>query len=181
MLISDSLPCRVVMAAFDQAKQATMGDIDAAGRRRSTMGVLSTNGVCNITNLSSFMHRSITLGALFHAFQEARKPGSALSFITPSPTRWRGYCDSIIRYLEIRSIFQEWVETEDKICEEDRRSLREKLVPEEEVDSLRALCYVLYAIKMHTLAAEDPKVPTGVIYLHIVEGIVDVLKVMAKS
>ena len=169
------------MAAFDQARQATMGDMDSAGRRRSTMGILSTNGVHNITNLSSFMHRSITLGALFHAFQEARKPGSALSFVTPSPTRWGGYHDSIIRYLEIRSIFEEWVEMEDKICEDDRRSLCERLVPEEEVESLRALCYVLYAIKMHTLAAEDPKAPTGVIYLRIVESIVDVLKIMAKS
>lgn len=83
--------------------------------------------------------------------------------------------------MELHTVFEEWLEEDDRITPSHREAFKALIVDEEELQTLRALCYVLYAVKMHSLGAEDPKAPTGVIYLRIVESIALILKIMSRA
>ena len=138
--------CRVVTQAFEQARRSTL-----------TSASQPMGAVRAITNLCAYMHKSPVLTSLFYSYQEEHVPGNH---------------DSILRCLEIRGRFMQWLEDDTRLMEADQDTLEQKNVAEEDLDSLRALCYVLYGVKLNSLAAEDPKAANGILYVRAVESIV---------
>ena len=88
--------------------------------------------------------------------------GKGRKLIVPSPTRCGGYHDAIMRFLELRIDFESFLRTDERLEKDDIDRLGWRSITTSDLDVLQSKAYVLYAIKVHSLAAEDAKLPSGV-------------------
>ena len=54
-------------------------------------------------------------------------------------------------------------------------------VTDEELQVIRATCYVLKVVKIYILTLEDPKVASGVMVVRIMQELVNLLDILSKS
>ena len=85
-----------------------------------------------------------------------------------------------MRFLEVRIDFESFLCTDERLEKDDIDRLGWRSITTSDLDVLQATAYVLYAIKVHSLAAEDAKWPSGVCYFRTVENMVMLLKAMRK-
>ena len=83
--------------------------------------------------------------------------GKGHKLIVPSLTRWGGYHNAIMRFLEVRVDFESFLHTDERLEKDDIERLGWRSITTLDLDVLQAMAYVLYAIKVHSLAAEDAK------------------------
>ena len=91
-----------------------------------------------------------------------------------------GYHNAIMRFLEVRIDFESFLRMDERLEKDDIDRLGWRSITTSDLDVLQATAYVLYAIKVHSLAAEDAKWPSGVCYFRTVENMVMLLKAMRK-
>ena len=106
--------------------------------------------------------------------------GKGCKLIVPSPTRGGGYHDATLHFLEVRVDFESFLRTDKRLEKDDIDRLDWRSITTLDLDVLQATAYVLYAIKVDSLAAEDAKWPSGVCYFRTVENMVMLLKAMRK-
>ena len=112
---------------------------------------------------------------------DALNQGKGGKLIVPSPTSWGGYHDARLRFLEVRIDFESFLHMDERLEKDDIDRLGWRSITTLDLDVLQATAYVLYAIKVHSLAAEDAKWPSGVCYFRTVEKMVMLLKAMRKQ
>ena len=86
-----------------------------------------------------------------------------------------------MRFLEVRIDFESFLRTNECLEKDDIDRLGWRSITTSDLDVLQAMTYVLYAIKVNSLAAEDAKRPSGVCYFRMVENMVMRLKAMRKQ
>ena len=85
-----------------------------------------------------------------------------------------------MRFLKVRIDFESFLRMDERLEKDDIGRLGWRSITTSDLDLLQATAYVLYAIKVHSLAAEDAKWPSGVCYFRAVENMVMLLKAMRK-
>ena len=68
-----------------------------------------------------------------------------------------GHHDAIVRFLEVRIDFESFLRVDECLEKDDIDRLGWRSITTSDLDVLQAMAYVLYAIKVHSLAAEDAK------------------------
>ena len=106
--------------------------------------------------------------------------GKGHKLIVLSPNRWGGYHNAIMHFLEVRIDFESFLHMDERLEKDDIDRLGWRSITTSDLDVLQAMAYVLYAIKVHSLAAEDAKWPSGVCYFRTVENMVMLLKAMRQ-
>ena len=77
--------------------------------------------------------------------------------------------------------FEAFLHTDERLEKDDIDRLGWRSITTSDLDVLQATAYVLYAIKVHSLAAEDAKWPSGVCYFRTVENMVMLLRAMRRA
>ena len=79
------------------------------------------------------------------------------------------YHNAIMHFLEVRIGFESFLRMDEHLEKDDIDRLGWRSITTSDLDVRQAAAYVLYAIKVHSLAAEDAKWPSSVCYFRTVE------------
>ena len=113
--------------------------------------------VKQLVEFVTFMHRSEKASSYWRTYQEEVRQAAPKVFVTPAATRWGGYHDAMVRWLELEPLAREWVEKDDRMDQESRQKIAALLPDPEHTDTLKALAYALCVPRLLDLCLQDPR------------------------
>ena len=135
--------------------------------------------VKQLVEFVTFMHRSEKTSSYWRMYQEEVRQAAPKVFVTPAATRWGGYHDAMVRWLELEPLAREWVEKDDRMDQESRQKIAALLPDPEHTDTLKALAYALCVPRLLDLCLQDPSMPTGVMYFRNLDKLLTLLRILS--
>ena len=85
------------------------------------------------------------------------------------------------RYLELYPNWQQFLANYMGLDWNNQMIFKEYAATEQGLEMLKAMVYVLHAVKIHFLSLKDPAAATGSMLCQVLEGLVSLLKLLSRG